>query len=240
MVPLRFVNSKKHRGQMFILATMLIAVYIVLMTSALMNMGAEKAVFDREILREPYLDSKREIQSYLELILAEYSKNESKLTPNTAITRIKDFLTEMEILNAARGVSSEFQLTNQNFNLSAQQSPYDNISGSFGTVYYSQVQAELHLKMSAISSTFIIDETFSIIFTGRVEIRENSVIVQQSRGVNLIYTDVFSIYIFNTTHRLIPYSNPDQTGIYYFEGVNSLDNLGILNVTLMNGVHILS
>ena len=60
---------------MFILATMLIAVYIVMMTSALMNIGTERAEFNRETLREPYLDSKREIQSYLELILAEYIKD---------------------------------------------------------------------------------------------------------------------------------------------------------------------
>jgi hypothetical protein len=219
---------------------MLIAVYIVMMTSALMNMSTEEVDFNRETLREPYLDSKREIQSYLELLLAEYSKNETVLTPSTAIVRIKDFLTKMETLNAARGVSSEFQLTSQNFNLSAQKSPYNNVSGSFGTVYSSQIQAELHLKMSAISSTFIIDETFSIVFIGLVEIQDNSVIVQKSRGTDFEYTDVFSIYIFNTTHTFIPHSNPDQTGIYYFEGINDLDNLGILNVTLMNGVHILS
>jgi hypothetical protein len=240
MVLHRFPYSKKHRGQMFILATMLIAVYIVIMTSALMNMGTEEADFNRETLREPYLDSKREIQKYLELLLAEYTKNETTLTSSTAITKIKDFLTRMEILNAARGVSSEFRLTNQNFNLSAQHPPYNNVSGTFGTAYYSQIQAELHLKMSAISTTFIIDETFSIVFTGRIEIQGNSVIVQQSRGTDFKHADAFSIYISNTTHKIIPYSNPDQTGIYYFEGKNNLNNLGILNVTLMNGVHILS
>ncbi|MFX1504817.1 MAG: hypothetical protein ACFFDC_01770 [Promethearchaeota archaeon] len=239
MVLHRFINSRNHRGQMFILATMLIAVYIVMMTSALMSMSTE-IDFNRETLREPYLDSKRELQRYFELLLAEYTKNDSKLTPSIAISRIKDFLTGMETLNAARGVSSEFRLTTQNFNLSAQQSPYNNVSGLLGTVYNSQIQAELHLKMSAISSTFIIDETFSIVFTGRVEIRDNRVIVQQSRGTEFEYTDTFSIYIFNTTHKITPYSNPDQNGIYYFEGINNLDNLGILNVTLMNGVHILS
>lgn len=225
---------------MFILATMLIAVYIVMMTSALMNIGTERAEFNRETLREPYLDSKREIQSYLELILAEYSKNGTTLTPSTAITRIEEFLAKMETLSSTRGVSSEFQLSSQNFNLSAQHSPYNYISGGSGTVYNSQIQTEIHLKMSAVSSTFIIDETFSIEFTGRVEIQDNSVIVQQSRGTDFKYTGAFSIYISNTTHNLIPLSNPDTTGIYYFEGVSNLDNLGILNVTLMNGVHILS
>jgi len=224
---------------MFILATMLIAVYIVMMTSALMNISTERNI-DRETIREPYLDSKREIQSFLELILAEYTKNESTLTSSTAITKIKEFLTKMEILNSARGISSEFQLSSQNFNLSGQNYPYNNVSGSFGTVYSSQIQAELHLKMSAISTTFIIEETFYIVFTGRVEIKDNSVIVQQSRGTEFEYTDAASIYILNTTNTLIPFFNPDQTGIYYFEGVNNLNNLGILNVTLMNGVQILS
>jgi len=234
-----FKLLKRRRGQMFILATMLIAVYIVMMTSALMNISTERNI-DRETIREPYLDSKREIQSFLELILAEYTKNDSTLTSSIAINRIKEFFTKMEILNSARGVFSEFQLSSQNFNLTAQEYPYNNVSGSSGTVYSSQIQAELHLKMSAISSTFIIDETFYIVFTGRVEIQDNSVIVQQSRGTEFEYTDAVSIYIFNTTNKLIPFSNPDQIGIYYFEGVNNLNNLGILNVSLMNGVHILS
>ena len=224
---------------MFILATMLIAVYIVMMTSALMNIGTER-IIDRETIREPYLDSKREIQSFLELILADYTKNDSTLTSSTAITMIEEFLAKMEILNSARGVSSEFQLSNQNFNLSAQEYPYNNVSGNSGTTYSSQIQAELHLKMSAISSTFIIDETFYIVFTGRVEIQDNSVIVQQSRGTEFENIDAASIYIFNTTNIFIPFSKPDQTGIYYFEGVNNLNNLGILNVTLTNGVQILS
>ena len=240
MVLHRSIHLRKHRGQMFILATMLIAVYIVMMASALMNMSTEEADFNRETLREPYLDSKRELQSYLELVLAEYTNDESTLTSSLAITKIKDFLSRMEILNAARGVSSELRLTTQNFNLSAQVSPYNNVSGDFGTVYSSQIQAEIYLKMSAVSTTFIIDETFSIVFTGRVEIQGNSVIVQQSRGTDFEYTDPFSIYIFNATHTLTPISNPDQTGIYYFEGISNLNNLGILNVTLMNGVHILS
>lgn len=240
MALLGFIHSKKHRGQMFILATMLIAVYIVMMTSALMNLGAERVEFDRETLREPYLDSKREIQSYLELILAEYTKSETTLTPSTAITRIEEFLTRMEILNSARGVTSEFQLSRPNFNLTAQQAPYENVSGLFGTVYNSQIQAELHLRMSAISSTFTIDEAFSIVFIGRAEIQGSSVIIQQSRGRQFEYIDVTSIYILNATHSLIPSSTPDQTGIYYFEGLDNLDDLGILNVTLMNGVHILS
>ncbi|UCG03660.1 MAG: hypothetical protein JSW11_06660 [Candidatus Heimdallarchaeota archaeon] len=235
-----FKYSKKHRGQMFILATMLIAVYVVMMTSALMNLGAERIEFDRETLREPYLDSKREIQNYLELILTEYSENGTTLTPSTAITRINDFLNGIETLYSARGVTSEFQLSNHNFNLSAQLAPYGNVSDSFGTVYSSQIQAELHLRMSAVSSTFTIDEAFSIVFIGRVEIQGNKVIIQQSRGKQLENVDASSIYIFNTTHYLIPSSSSDYTGIYYFEGENNLDNLGILNVTLMNGVHILS
>ena len=225
---------------MFILATMLIAVYVVMMTSALMNLGSENIKFDRETLREPYLDSKREVQCFLELILAEYTMNETTITPNTAISRINEFLTGMEILNSARGATSEFKINRQNFNLTAQQSPYENVSGTSGTVYISQIQAELHLRMSAISSTFIIDEAFSIVFIGRIEIQDNSVIIQQSRGNQFEYIEAASIYIFNATHTFTPSSNPDHTGIYYFDGVNNLNNLGILNVTLMNGVHILS
>lgn len=236
MVPLGIIHLKKRRGQMFILATMLIAVYIVMMTSALMNMGVEEADLDVETLREPYLDTKREIQNYLELILAKYSKEE--ILEEDVTSEILNFLEGMRDVYSTRGVNLRIQMRTDNFNIVAKQSPYGNISD--GAIYTSEINAKFVLYLSARTSTFSINESFSIVFAGRVEIQDNSIIVQQSRGTDFYHIDAFSVHIFNTTHTLIPFSNPDQSGIYYFEGVNDLDNLGILNVTLMNGVHILS
>ena len=240
MTFLGFAHSKRHRGQMFILATMLIAVYIVTMTSTLMNLGAERIEFDRETLREPYLDSKRELQHYLELILADYTNNGTTMTTNIAINRIEEFLTKMEILYSVRGVVSQFELDNNNFNLTAKLPPYENTSGLAGTVYISQIYAEFNLKMSAVSSTITIDESFSITFVSRAEIKGNSVIIQRSKGNQFDYIEAASIYIFDGSNYLVPSVHPDHTGIYYFEDVTKLDNLGILNITLMNGVRILS
>jgi hypothetical protein len=225
---------------MFILATMLIAVYIVTMTSTLMNLGAERIEFDRETLREPYLDSKREIQHYLELILADYTTNGTTITTNIAINRIEEFLTKMEIISSARGVVSQFQLNNDNFNLTAKRPPYENTSGLVGTVYISQIYAEFNLKMSAVSSSITIDESFSITFVSRAEIEGNSVIIQQSKGNQFDYIEAATIYIFDGSNYHIPSINPDHTGIYFFDDVTDLDNLGILNITLMNGVRIFS
>lgn len=237
---LGFIHKKNHRGQMFILATMLIAVYIVTMTATLMNLGAERFEFDRETIREPYLDSKRELQHYMELILAEYTKNGTTMTINTAITKIEDFLTKMEILNSVRGVKAEFQFNTNSFSLSAKKPPYMNVSGLAGTIYASKIYAEFNLKISAVPTKISIDESFSITFIGQAEIQGNSVIIQQSKGYQSDYIEAASIYIFNDSTRIIPSVNSDRTGIYYFDGVSNLNNLGVLNVTLMNGVHILS
>ncbi len=237
---LGFIYMKyRHRGQMFILATMLIAVYIVTMTAALMNLGAEQIKFDRESIREPYLDSKREIQNYLELILAEYSKNGTTIKSATiAKTKIEEFLVGMGSFYFTRGVNLKVQLRNNNFNIIAKQSPYENISD--GAVYTSEIHAEFNLRMSSVSSTFNIDESFTIVFVGRAEIQGNRIIVQQKTENQFEYIEAASVNIFNGSSRFFPNVNPDQTGVYYFEGKNNLNDLGVLNVTLMNGVQILS
>ena len=80
--------KRKRRAQMFILATMLIAVYIVAMAAALMNIQSQQLVVDREAIKEPYFNSKHEIQNFLELLLADYTKNNSVLTNIEIISRI--------------------------------------------------------------------------------------------------------------------------------------------------------
>ncbi len=232
------IRTKNRRGQMFILATMLIAVYIVTMTATLMNLGAERIEFDRETLREPYLDSKRELQHFMEFILADYTKNGTNMTPNSAIIQLEVFLTQMEAVDKTRGVKSEFQLLRNSFNITANQSPYENISD--GTIYSSYIYAEFKLKMSSVSSSITIDESFSISFVCQAEVQSNRVIIQEARGNHFDYSKASSIYILNGSNYLIPSPDSDHTGIYNFEGFSNLSNLGILNVTLMNRVCIFS
>jgi hypothetical protein len=227
-----------RRGQMFILATMLIAVYIVTMAAALMSIGSQQIEIDREAIKEPYLNSKNELQSFLELLLADYSKNESSLTSNEASNRINNFISEMRIINSERGVISEFIFNKNNFIIIANKFPYNNITSS--SVYTSQIYAEFDLTMSTIDSSITIEESFSISFIGHAEVIKNSIIIQQSEGIEYENINAASIYILNGSSSVIPSLDPSHTGIYIFEGLSDLNNIGVLNITLFNGVSIYS
>ncbi len=226
------------RGQMFILATMLIAVYIVTMAAALMSIGSQQVIIDREAIKEPYLNSKFELQNFLELILADYTKNESSLTINEASNRIDNFISEMKIVNSERGIISDFIFNRNSFILTANKFPYTNVTSS--SVYISSISAEFDLTMSTIDSSLTIDESFSISFIGRAEIQNNRIIVKQSKGMEYENTNVDSIYILNGSISLIPYLDPSHTGIYIFEELTNLNNIGVLNITFYNGVSIYS
>lgn len=229
---------KFHRGQMFILATMLIAVYIVAMTASLTQFGLERTKIDREILNEPLLDSKREIQHFIELILAEYSKGGSLMTRELAISKINEFLSTMQVVDSARGVISEFRFFQNSFLLTTNLPPYENASE--GSVYTSAVYGEFSLKITTLTSSISVSESFNITFIGRVEIQDNSVIIQHTRGKFFSYSRPASIYILNGTTPLFPTADPKQSGLYYFSSLSNLNNIGILNVTLSNGVYIIS
>ena len=94
--------------------------------------------------------------------------------------------------------------------------------------------------MSDISSTIQIIEDFNISFAGYAEISDNIVIVQEARDYNLDVVNANSVFLLNgsTHYSGVPYSN--QTGIFVFESFSNIDNLGILDVILPNGVHIYS
>jgi hypothetical protein len=230
--------SKIRRGQMFILATMLIAVYVVMMAAAIMDIGIDRVNNDHETLRDPYLDSKREIQHFMELILAEHSKNGTLMNNTFAITKIDEFLIQLKTINSLRFITSDFTFYRESFLLSSKQYPYGNISSDM--VYKSQIYGEFSFKMSSVSSSIIINEFFEISFVGLAEVQNNDVTIQQSIGNEYEYVEAASIYISNGSAQIIPEVNPSRTGIYSFTGVSSLDNLGVLNITLNNGVHIFS
>ncbi len=232
------IMKRKRRAQMFILATMLIAVYIVAMAAALMNIQSQQLVVDREGIKEPYFNSKHEIQNFLELLLADYTKNSSVRTNTEIISRINNFIQDIEKINTERGIISDFTFNTNSFVLLANVYPYSNVSDT--SVYTSEIYAEFNLIMSTIDSSLTIKESFSISFIGRVEIQENRIIVQQSKGNQFEFVEAATIYILNGSTQLIPSLVPNHSGLYLFEDLPDLNNIGFLNVTLKNGISILS
>jgi len=229
---------KSRQGQMFILATMLIAIYIVSMAAALMNMQTSQLEFNRESLSEPYLDSKREIQNYLEFILSKHTQNSSEMSQEYAKLFIKDFLKNLEYLTTTRGIIAEFSFIEDTFKMNAKQPPYTNVTN--GNVYSSEVSANFKLKLTSLTTSLTIEEMFSLVFNARAEVFNNHIFIFSKRRDSFQPTNPYSIFILNGTTSLIPNPYLNQTGVFYFEGVSSLNNIGILNVTLPNGVRILS
>ncbi|NHJ00497.1 MAG: hypothetical protein EAX86_00065 [Candidatus Heimdallarchaeota archaeon] len=237
MRTLNHIKSKSRRGQMFILATMLIAIYLVTMTAALMNLGVYQIDVEQDIILEPYNDVKREIQYYLEFLLADYSSNESIISLEPYIARLQYFLRSLELSYTERGVQIDLMLKTNEFHLQSNKPPYSNTTDS--TVYISQIGAIFELKLSTISSSYSIEETFSISYIGRAEIDDTTVIVQESRGKQFHFINAFSIFIDNGSI-LIPSLSTNQIGVYSFETIGDINNLGILYITLENGIRIFS
>jgi hypothetical protein len=79
-----------------------------------------------------------------------------------------------------------------------------------------------------------------VLFSGRVEVQENTIMVQESRGGSYSFISAANIYILNGTSQVFPTPSLDHSGIYQFSNIEDLDNFGVLNVTLPNGVAIVS
>ena len=227
----------RRRGQMFILATMLIAIYLVTMTAALMNLGTYQIDTEQDTIREPYNDLKRELQYYLEFLLAEYTANELAIEYEPYFVQLQYFLRSLELSYTERGVQIELTSNIQSFLLESVKPPYSNVTDS--SSYISEISAVFELKLNTITSSYSIEETFSVSYIARVEIADTAVIVQESRGNQFQYINAFSIYI-NNGSILIPSLSSSQTGIYTFESIETIDNLGVLYVKLENGVQIFS
>ncbi|MHA2154648.1 MAG: hypothetical protein ACXABU_04860 [Candidatus Hodarchaeales archaeon] len=234
----RKIIRDKRRGQMFILATMLIAVYVVAISAIILNIGTVQITSNEESLREPYNNIKRELQSFLEVILARYTDNTSTFSFSSAQNELESFLATMESVDSSHSVLSDLELLASSFTINALMTPNFNVS--VGSVYISAVQARFHLEMSDLSSTMSIIEEFSISYIGQVEVFSNHVIIRQSKASILDFVNVANIYVSNGSSPLypIPYSN--ITGYYYFEGISSINNLGVLSITFPNGVRIYS
>ena len=227
----------KRRGQMFILATMLIAVYVVTMSATILNISTNQIATNESSIREPYGNIKRELQSFLELLLASYTDNSSTINSSYAESELQTFLTTLEAVDSARSFLSEIQLITNSFFIEANMTPSSNVQ--VDSVYTSTVQARFHLELSDLSSSFNLIEDFNISFSGRVEVIGNTLVIQQARGSIEEYVDATSLFVMNNSVPIIPSRNSNKTGYYFFEGID-IDNIGVMSVTLPNGVRIYS
>ncbi|PWI48438.1 hypothetical protein CEE45_06815 [Candidatus Heimdallarchaeota archaeon B3_Heim] len=238
MTGLKILIRDKRRGQMFILATMLIAVYVVAISATVLNIGTQQITSNEETLREPYNNIKRELQSFLEMILARYTDNTSSLNASFARIELESFLTTIEAVDSSRLILTNLELISSSFTINALMTPNSNVSA--GSVYTSAINARFHLEISNLYSTMTLIEEFSVSYVGRVEIFSNQVIIQQSRYSILDFINAANIYVLNGSSSLFPNPYSNITGLYYFEDISSIDNVGILSVTFPNGVRIYS
>ena len=234
---IRLITGKR-RGQMFILATMLIAVYVVTMSATILNIGTIQMSSNEQSLREPYTNLKRELQGFLEYELARYTDNTSTFGVIEVELQLSTFLRTLEAVDFSRTILTRIDLIPNSLIIDAKANPVSNVSNGF--TYSSLIQARFHLEMSDISSSIEIVEDFNISFRGYAEVSENLVIVRQSKSASPELVNANSVFVINGSSNLVgvPYSN--KTGYFIFESVLSIHNLGILNVILPNGVHIFS
>jgi len=232
------IITGKRRGQMFILATMLIAVYVVTMSATILNIGTNQVSSNEQSLREPYANLKNELQGFLEYGLARYTDNTSTFVLTDVQLQLTTFLQTLEAVDFTRSILTSIDLIPNSLIIDARTNPISNVSNGF--TYSSLIQARFHLEMSDISSTIRIIEDFNISFKGYAEVNENVVIIQQSKGAFPDFVNANSVFVINGSSNLVgvPYFN--QTGYFIFESLSSIHNLGILNVILPNGVHIYS
>ena len=238
MTGLKILIRDKRRGQMFILATMLIAVYVVAISATVLNIGTQQITSNEETLREPYNNIKRELQSFLEMILARYTDNTSSLNASSARIELESFLTTIEAVDSSRLILTTLELISSSFTINALMTPDSNVS--VGSVYTSAIQARFDLEISDLYSTMKLIEEFSVSYVGRVEIISNQVIIQQSRYSILDFINAANIHVLNGSSSLSPTPYSNTTGHYFFEGISSINNVGILSVTFPNGVRIYS
>ena len=232
------LNTGKRRGQMFILATMLIAVYVVTMSATILEIGTNLERDNDQSLREPYSNLKKDLQVFLEYELAQYTDNTSTFDESEAQAQLLTFLRTIEAIDLTRSILTSIDLIPNSLKIDAKATPVSNVTS--GMSYSSSITARFHLEMSDISSSIKIIEDFNISFIGTAEVNGNVVTVQQSINIFPDFVNANSVFVINGSSNLVGIQNPNKTGLFIFDSVPSIDNLGILNVILPNGVHIYS
>ena len=121
----------KRRGQMFILATMLIAVYVVTMSATILNIGTTQVSSNEQSLREPYTNLKRELQGFLEYGLAQYTDNSSTLSQADIQLKLMTFLGTLEAVDFSRSILTSVDLFPNSLIIDAKTNPVSNVSNKF-------------------------------------------------------------------------------------------------------------
>lgn len=230
-------GMNKRRGQMFILATMLIAVYVVTMSATILNISTVQITTNKHAMREPHGNIKRELQSFLELLLAHYTDNTSSINDSYAESELQSFLTSIKAVYSARSILLDIELVPNSFLIEANLVPSSNVQ--VGSVYTSTIHARFHLELTDLSSSISLREDFNASFLGHVEVISNTLIIQQFKSLIAEYIDATSVFVLNGSLPIIPTPYSNRTGYYSFNNT-PIDNIGILSVTLPNGVRIYS
>ena len=230
--------KRKRRGQMFILATMLIAVYIVSMSNNILNIKTDEIITNNASIKEPYTNIKRELQSYLELLLADYTDNSTSSNQTYVESQLESFLSTLEAIETSLSFLSVIQLIPNSLIVNAKSEPEFNISTH--TIYESSIQARFHIELSDFESSVSLYEDFTISFLCQVEVGENTLIVRQIKSNITETVNAHDIFILNGSIPLYPNNLNSINGYYIFESESSVNNLGILSVILSNGVRLFS
>jgi hypothetical protein len=223
---------------MFILATMLIAVYIVSMSSNILNIKTDEIITNSQSIQEPYTNIKRELQSYLEYLLADYSDNSTSTNETHAKSQLESFLSTLELVEMSLSFLPVIQLIPNSFVIRGNSEPEFNVTTNI--IYESLIQARFHLELSDFSSSISLYEDFTINFLCQVEVDENTVIIRQTKSNITETVNANNIFILNGSVPLYPTNFNSLNGFYIFESVSSIDNIGILSVILSNGVRVFS
>ncbi|MHA2175867.1 MAG: hypothetical protein ACXABI_13620 [Candidatus Hodarchaeales archaeon] len=233
-----FSFKRRRRGQMFILATMLIAVYIVTMSGSILNIKTDEIVTDKQSIQTPYTNIKRELQSFMELLLAEFTDNSSSSNQTYIESQLESFLSTLESVETSLSFLPLIQMIPNSFVINAKTESDLNITTD--TIYESSIQARFHLELSDLDSSISLYEDFTINFSCQVEVAINTLTIYQTKSAITETVDAAEIYVLNGSSPIYPTNFNDRTGYYIFESVSSIDNIGILAVILPNGVRIFS
>jgi len=141
--------SKRSVGQMFILATIVIAAYCMIITSVLLQVQMPPtSTSSSTTLQQVYYDVRRETSLFLRALLAQYTRGGPPMTGSQATTDLSSFLhNTLETYASQRGVDLSMALKG-NVVFDGKQSPVANVMSDAN--YSTSVNVSLSLVMRQI------------------------------------------------------------------------------------------
>ena len=113
-------KRSKTKGQVFILATLIIVVYTVSIIAVVTELSVDRTKTDEVNLTHIVNEYLSEMHYQLEMGLYNYIKN--SLTPNAVISSLQTFISSFSLYAASKGVDTSINLRQNEFSISAKQS----------------------------------------------------------------------------------------------------------------------